>query len=93
MPEDTHVILIFDCCRGSGNVEMNPSATTSTSFQLTVRPSQLGGLKNRDFKNSYIFHATLPNQVVPLPVFHLISQLGCYCFVYKALLSNTTGVT
>ena len=63
VPEETHVILIFDCCRGSGDIEMNSSSTTSTSFQLTVRPSELSALKNRDFKNSYIFHVTLPHQV------------------------------
>ena len=32
-------------------------------FRLTVQPSELAGLKNAEFKNSYTLHATLPHQV------------------------------
>ena len=64
MPVDTHVIMMFDCCRGSSSREMSgPAAPGSPPFRLSVRPSELADLKNADLKNSYTFHATLPNQV------------------------------
>ena len=57
----THVIMLFDCCRGS---KATPQAVAQTpGFQLNVRPSVLSHLRNSDLKNSYIFHATLPHQV------------------------------
>ena len=40
---------------------------SSLHVQLSVKPSRLGDLKNADLKNSYTFHATLPNQVCQLP--------------------------
>lgn len=60
IPVETHVILVFDCCRGNQSIEM---ATPIKTFQLSVKPPKLGDLKNADLKNSYTFHATLPNQV------------------------------
>ena len=65
VPVATHVILMFDCCRGTASLEMSapPPTAAGPSFQLTIRPSELSDLKNADLKNTYIFHATLPNQV------------------------------
>ena len=60
MPVKTHVIIVFDCCRGKKCIEMG----SGPNFQLTVKPSELCALKNADFKNSYILHATLPHQVL-----------------------------
>jgi len=62
-PVETHVILIFDCCRGRESIEMSTPFRPPPTFQLSVKPSRLGDLKNADLKNSYTFHATLPNQV------------------------------
>ena len=79
---ETHVILIFDCCRGRESIEMSAPVKPPPTFQvntpqvldtficsfhiqLSVKPSRLGDLKNADLKNSYTFHATLPNQVDP----------------------------
>merc|ERR1712130_401630 len=63
VPVETHVILIFDCCRGKESTEMSMPFKPPPTFQLSVKPSRLGDLKNADLKNSYTFHATLPNQV------------------------------
>ena len=61
IPVNTHVILLFDCCRGKKSVEM--ANVIPPRFQLHIKPSELDDLKNVDLKNSYTFHATLPNQV------------------------------
>jgi len=63
----THVIAIFDCCRGKNNLEIaliDPKPLEQPpSFHLKVLCPELAQLKNSKYKNSYIFHATLPHQV------------------------------
>jgi len=66
----THVIAIFDCCRGTNNLEMalidpkpQPEPQPKPAFRLKVLCPELAQLKNSNYKNSYIFHATLPHQV------------------------------
>ena len=46
--------------------------------QLSVKPPKLGDLKNADLKNSYTFHATLPNQAgtILIAFDHLIFQVA-----------------
>lgn len=59
-----HAILMFDCCRGSKNVEMAAmSVDEDSKFKLEVKQSELAELKNAHYKDSYVFHATLPHQV------------------------------
>ena len=61
---ETHAIAIFDCCRGKMSQEM---MGTGPHFQLSIVSTDrdLSKLKNAEMKNSYILHATLPNQVRP----------------------------
>ena len=78
--ESTHMIMLFDCCRGKKATTQ--AVAQAPRFQLSVGPSALSHLKNSDLKNSYIFHATLPHQVVK--TWHLLLYpVSSGCLVWR----------